>query len=106
MSKNYDTTNGKPYPRVSRIEIDFAEDGAINGIYHQRTAVVIDGKVMYIDTPAESCGFNYSAADYAISAPLVAPSTGADLGGSVTVGQTLLSILALIRRDQKLRDGG
>jgi len=104
--RNYDTTNGKPYPRVSRIEIDFAEDGSINGVYHQRTAVVIDGKVMYIDNPAEECGFTYSLADYAITAPLVAPSTGADMGGNVTVGQTLVSILALIRRDQKLRDGG
>lgn len=102
--RNYDTTNGLPYPRVSRIEIDYAEDGTPRVEYVERMAIVdTGGSVRHIDSGVSRHRLDLAA----ISEPvqMVNPATGEEIPGqTTTVQQTMLALLAFLRADQNLRD--
>jgi hypothetical protein len=104
MPRNYDTSNGLPYPRVTRIVIDYPESGVPTVDYIERTAIVdsagtvrmLDGGGqllrMQLPGPTETVGW-------------VSPATGAPIPGSTTVQELLMGVTAMVRRDQLRRDG-
>jgi hypothetical protein len=101
---NFDTTNGLAFPRVSRITIEFDEDG--NGLaeYVERMAVLVDGKVRHLDEPATYHCIKVAAEDMLDSVPMVNPVTGDDINQETNGQQLYLVLMAFIRADQKARD--
>lgn len=102
MPRNYDTTNGLPYPRVTDIAIKYRETGELFVHYRERMAIVDAGGVVRLLDGGET--------EHALSLPLqpvglVNPATGAQIPGSTTVPSLLMNVTAMIRRDQLLRDG-
>lgn len=104
MSRNYDTTNHKPYPRVSRLEIDYATDGTPNVQYVEQMAIVDGaGKVRHIEGTASRHVLDPSI--LAAPAQVVDPDTGVPIEGeTVTTNQLMLGLLAYLRADQVQRD--
>ena len=102
--RNYDTTSGLPYPRISRIEIDYAEDGTPRVEYVERMAIVdTGGSVRHIEASVTRHVLDLAL----ISEPvqMVDPATGQAIPGqTTTVVQTMLALLAFLRADQLLRD--
>jgi uncharacterized membrane protein len=103
-TRNYDTRNHKPYPRIVRIEIDYDKTGTPRVDYYEQMAVV-DGNnnVQHLDTLASR--YNLDLAKIVEPVPLVNPATGEAIPGqSVTSQQVMLSLLAFLRADQLRRD--
>lgn len=51
MPRNYDTTTHKPYPRITRVEVTYAESGVPSIEYIEQMAIVdADGKVQHLAT--------------------------------------------------------
>lgn len=104
MARNYDTTNGLPWPRASRVVMELDEAGNGVAVYTEQTAVLVNGEVKYLKMPETYHQIDLPLAAMTDTVPLINPATGAPLGG-VTSGQALyLSALALIRADQLARD--
>lgn len=104
MTRNYDTTNHQPYPRVTKIEISYSESGSPVVRYQEQMSVV-DGnnQVQHLATQATSHFLDLSQITEPV--PLVVPSTGAVIPGqSVTTQQMMLGLLAFMRADQLRRD--
>lgn len=103
--RNYDTTNGLPYPRIFRIEIDYAEDGTPSVEYVERMAIVdTGGSVRHIDSGASRHLLDLTAITEPVQ--IIDPATGEAIQGqTTTVAQIMLSMLAFLRADQLLRDG-
>lgn len=104
MPRNYDTTQGLPYPRVTRIVIDYPESGQPTVDYVERAAIVASsGAVCMLDGSGQSYRMQIPTPDKPVQ--LVSPATGQPIGGTTSVAQLLLAMTAMIRRDQLLRDG-
>lgn len=102
MSTNYNSSvAGTPYVRVCNIIIQYPENGAPTVTLTQELAVVlVDGTVGSLG-PFQSIVFNPDMINDATTPiPLVDPTTGADLGANTTLQQTMLSILAVVRKQQ------
>lgn len=103
MPRNYDTTNNLPYPRVTRIIIDYPESQAPTVDYVERTAIVdSSGAIRMLDGGGQQVRMQVPGATEPVG--LVDPATGASIPGSTTVQELLMGITAMIRRDQLLRD--
>lgn len=100
MPRNYDTTTHKPYPRITRIEIDYAADGAPHVEYVEQMAVVDgDGKVRHIDNTLSRNVLNPMLLND--PAQIVDPNTGIAIAGQMVTQQDLmLGLLAFLRADQ------
>lgn len=103
--RNYDTTQHKPYPRVTQVTIDYSQSGVPTVRYVEQLSVVDgDNKVQHLASAPVQRLLDLSK----IQAPIqiVNPSTGADIPGmTVTIQQLMLGILAVLRADQKRLDG-
>lgn len=104
MPRNYDTTTGRPYPRVQRIEIVYPESGIPIVHYEECTAVVdADGMVQTLAATPQRHALSLPAPTEPVQ--VVLPSTGAAIEGqTATVQGLMLAMLAMIRRDQLARD--
>lgn len=102
--RNYDTTKGLPYPRITQINITYSENGKPTIEYTERTAIVdASGSVQHIDSGATRHVLNLDAITEPVQ--IVNPATGEAIPGMTTTGrQVMLSLLAFLRADQKRRD--
>ncbi len=102
--RNYDTTNSKPYPRISRVEIAYAESGLPIIVYVEQMAIVDgDGKVQHLALQSTRHALDLAA----ISEPvqIVHPASGQPIPGqAVTSQQLMLGLLAFLRAYQVRRD--
>ena len=102
--RNYDTTSGLPYPRVTRITIDYPETGRPTVNYVERTAIVdAAGVVRMLDGGGQEVWMELPAAHQPVG--LVSPATGQPIPGATTVTELLMGMTAMVRRDQLRRDG-
>lgn len=102
--RNYDTTNHKPYPRVTLIEIKYDREGLPSAEYVEQISVVDgDGKVQHLDASSTRYAIDFNA--IAEPVQIVNPINGNPIPGQFTnKQQVLLSLLAFLRADQLLRD--
>jgi hypothetical protein len=104
MPRNYDTTLGLPYPRVTRIVIEYPESGHPVVEYVERTAIVdAAGSVRLLDGGGQQVRMQMPPPLQPVQR--VNPATGAVMPGTTSSRELLLGMTALIRRDQLLRDG-
>ena len=98
--RNYDTTKGLPYPRITRIEIEYATDGKPQIEYVERQAIVdASGQVQHIDAGATRHTLDLSAITEPVQ--IVNPATGEPISGATTTGrQVMLGLLAFLRSNQ------
>lgn len=103
--RNYDTTNHRPYPRVTAISIQYSAAGVPLIEYIEQMAVVDGtGTVQHIDVPSSRHILDLAAITEPVQ--MVYPATGKAIPGkSVTSEDLQLGILAFLRADQKRRDG-
>ena len=104
MSRNYDTTNHKSYPRITEVNIEYGESGRPVIEYVERMAIVDgDGQVRHIDSGATRHTLDLASITEPVQ--VVHPATGVPIPGqTVTSQQLMLSMLAFLRADQVLRD--
>lgn len=104
MSRNYDTTNHKPYPRVTLVEIKYSRTGMPTAEYVEQMSVVDgDGNVQHIDASANRYELDFSSIVEPVQ--IVDPTTGAAIPGQfATSQQIMLGLLAFLRADQLRRD--
>lgn len=100
---NHDSTEvGVPYVRAHRIELLYPDNNRFpQAVIHQRLAVKMkDGSVRSLEdlTPI-NVTFDMLT-DGTTPIPLVDPTSGAPLGPNTTLQQTMLAILAVVRREQ------
>lgn len=102
--KNYDTTSGLPYTRVSEVAIRDYGNGNISIEYSEKEALLdAAGKVHPLTDAINKYVLDLSQITEPVQA--VDPATGADIPGlTFTKNQVFLGILAFIRADQKRRD--
>ena len=100
MSTNYDSSQvGVPYVRANKIIIDYSETGMPEVVVEQALAVKLaDGTIREFDQ-IQSFSLVLNLQD-TTPIPLVDPTTGANLGANTTLGQVMLGILAVIRKNQ------
>lgn len=102
--RNYNTTNHMAYPRVTRIEIDYNEQGEPFIIYTEQMAIV-DGSGKVCHLKGEATKHRLDLTQIAQPVQVVHPATGEDIVGmTATRQQVELSMLAFVRADQKRRD--
>lgn len=105
MPQNFDTTNGLPWPRVSRIVIELDTDGNGFGEYTERMAVTTtDGAIRYLEDPGTCHNIEIPASDMTNPVPMVNPATGDNIGQSTNAQMFYMCALALIRDHQKARE--
>ena len=104
--RNFDTTNGKPYPRVSGVHISYPATGMPLLTYTERDAIVdAEGKVHFLDSGERQCTVEIDVTKRDEPIQLVNPATGAAIAGASTnVKQIIMCITAMIRADQAKRD--
>ena len=104
--RNYDTTTHKPYPRVTRIVIEYPESGIPVVTYDEHTAIVDgDNRVQMLAATGQQHVLLIDPAKFAEPIQIVHPSTGADIPGqSITLQQIMLGVTAVVRADQLRRD--
>lgn len=102
--RNYDTTNHKPYPRVTEISIEYPESGVPRIEYVERMAVVdSDDVVRHLAVQPTRHILDLSAITEPVQ--VVNPSTNQPIPGQmVTSQQMVLGLLAFLRADQLRRD--
>lgn len=100
MTRNYDTTTHKPYPRITEVNIEYAESGRPAIEYVERMAIVDgDGKVRHIDSGAKRHTLDLAAVTKLVQ--VVYLVTGELIPGqTVTSQQLMLGLLAFLRADQ------
>ena len=105
MPRNYDTTNGKPYPRVTQITIKYTTAGVPLIDYLEQQAIVDgDNMVRHLEGGATSHTLDLSQLTQPVQA--VDPATGADIPGlTFTADQVMLGLLAFLRAVHKRLDG-
>lgn len=100
---NYDSSAvGVPYVRAHRIEIFYPDNSRYpQAIISQKLAVKLaDGSVRSLEElPPITVTFDMLT-DGTTPIPLVDPTSGAPLGQNTTLQQVMLSILAVVRREQ------
>lgn len=102
--RNYDTTNFKPYPRITKIEITYSETGVPNVEYVEQMAIIDgNGNISLLASPATR--HVLPAEILAMSAPAIKSLTGETLEGSFYTCQELVrGFHSYLRVDQNLRD--
>lgn len=104
MPRNYDTTNHKPYPRITLVEIKYDRAGVPTAEYVEQLSIVDgDGKVQDLDDSANRYALDFNS----ITEPVqhVDPATGEFIHGQLaTKQQVTLCLLAFLRADQLNRD--
>lgn len=100
---NYDSTQiGVPYVRVPRLSIDYTDNTKPKATIQQALAVKLaDGSIRELEPVPEIIAAFDMLADGTKPIPLVDPTTGAPLGMNTTLQQVMLSILAVVRQEQK-----
>jgi hypothetical protein len=103
-ARNYDTTNSRPYPRVTKIEILYPSNGVPQITYVEQMAIVDgDGAVQHLSQGATAHVLDLSLIPQPVQ--VVHPDTDAQIPGlTVTVDDAELHLLAFLRADQKRRD--
>lgn len=109
MQRNYDTTLGLPYPRISKVEIVLDEEGNGSAIYTEKLAVALpaeDGgkRVHYLESTEARHRIDIAASDMAKPVPTFHPVTGQQLPGTTSGQQLYMAALGIIRADQLARD--
>lgn len=103
MARNYDTTNSKPYPRVARVEITYSEAGTPCIEYVEQMAIVdADSKVQHLAVQPTRHALDLATIGEPVQ--IVHPTTGQQIGQTVTSQQLMLGLLAFLRTDQVRRD--
>jgi len=102
--RNYDTTKGLPYPRITKIEIDYSADGKPRIEYVERLAIVdSSGKVQHLDAYLTYHVLDLNTMTDPVQ--IVNPATGEPIPGATATGQqVMLGMLAFLRGDQLARD--
>lgn len=102
--RNYDTTNHRPYPRVTAIFITYAADGTAHIEYVEQMAVLDGGgTVQHLSEPTARYELNLGALNEPVQ--VVNPATGQVIPGqTVAKQQLMLGLLAFLRADQLRRD--
>lgn len=100
---NYDSTQvGVPYVRVPSLVIDYSNNARPVATIRQSLAVKLaDGSIRELEPVPEIIAAFDMAAEGTTPIPLVDPTTGASLGMNTTLQQVMLSILAVVRKEQK-----
>lgn len=104
MPRNYNTTDHKPYPRITDIAIAYSPAGVPSVQYVEQTAVVDgSGQVHHIGTDATRHTLELSAITEPVQ--IIHPATGEPIPGQmITSHQLMLGLLAFLRADQLRRD--
>lgn len=99
---NYDSSAvGVPYVRVPRLEIDYSNNAFPKVTIQQSLAVKLaDGSIRELEPVPEIIATFDMATQGTTPIPLVDPTTGAPLGMNTTLQQVMLSILAVVRKEQ------
>lgn len=100
---NYDSSSvGVPYVRVPRLEIDYTNNAFPKVTIQQSLAVKLaDGSIRELEPVPEIIAVFDMAADGNTPIPIPDPTTGNPLGINTTLQQVMLSILAVVRKEQK-----
>jgi hypothetical protein len=104
---NYDTTVGKPFPRVTDIKINYPIAPAMPTLtYNESTCLYdSDGKLHILSSAENTYSILLDLSKARDPIQLVSPSTGVAIeGASTTYTQLMMSLLAIIRHDQMTRD--
>ena len=103
-ARNYDTTNSRPYPRVTHIQINYPATGIPQITYVEQMAIVDgDGTVQHLSQGATTHVLDLSLIPQPVQ--VVHPSTDAPIPGlTTTADDASLRLLAFLRADQKRRD--
>ena len=103
-ARNYDTTNKRPYPRVTKIEILYPSNGIPQITYIEQMAIVdADGVVQHLAQGATTHTLDLSLITQPVQ--VVHPATDVQIPGMPTTSEdTMLRLLAFPRADQKRRD--
>jgi hypothetical protein len=103
--RNYNPALGLPYTRVSGIAIDYRATGADVTLYETQN-IVAGGQVLTLEAPTNKHQFSVSfdPAALAQNYPLLDYGTGEASGKSVTLGEVVNGLLAIIRAKQLERD--
>lgn len=98
---NFDSTIvGKPYSRIERIVIDYTAPNTAEVSYQEQEHVKLeDGSHRPIGSENVRY-FTVLPQDLALTVPLKDVQTGVDLGASMSYGQVMLGVLAVIREKQ------
>lgn len=104
-ARNYDTTNKRPYPRVTTVILRYPTTGVPMIEYVEQQAIVdADNVVRHLEGGVSSQTLDLTQITQPVQA--VNPTTGADIPGlTYTADQVMLGILAFIRANQKKLDG-
>lgn len=104
MTRNYDTTDYKLFPRVPEIYISYPANGTPQIRYVECVALIdSDGLVQH--TVAGAVEHTLQLDKISKTPQCVDPKTGENISGVTTSRkQLMLSLLAFIREDQKLRE--
>lgn len=105
MTRNYDTTQGLPYTRVDKLEIEYLQGAAQVKLY-ESTSVVLGGKVLRLADGESMFAVHLPINSETATAPipLVDPATGQPTGGNTNLAQAVMVLTALCRQQQLLRD--
>jgi hypothetical protein len=105
MSRNYDTTNHKVFPRVTHISISYPESGVPFVTYDEVQAIVDgDNKVQHLVSTPSRYTLQLDPPTFTERIGRVSPPTGNPLPGDTSLHDLMLDITAVIRNDQKRRD--
>lgn len=102
MTMNYDASQvGVPYVRAHYLEIHYPDNGIPPWatIKQSMGVKLADGTIRRLDDPLPLLVQSFDLTDQT-PIPLVSPDTGAPLGPTVTLGQVMLSLLAVVRKVQ------
>lgn len=104
MSRNYDTTNHKSYPRITEVNIEYGESGRPVIEYVERMAIV-DGDSRVQHLAVQPTRHTLDLGSITEPVQVVHPDTGTPIPGqTVTSQQIMLGLLAFLRADQMRRD--
>ena len=105
MSRNYDTTQHKVFPRVTNIIIQYPESGVPVVTYDEVQAIVDgDGKVQHLVAAPSRYTLQINPPSFNDRIGHVNPPTGDSLPGDTSLRDLMMDITAVIRNDQKRRD--
>lgn len=107
MPQNYDTTTGKPFPRITNVDMTYPLPPGIPVLTYTEVqcCITADGVQHILQGTENKFSIAMDPAQAKTPVQMVSPSTGADLPGATTSYTGLMmSILAITRADQKSRD--
>lgn len=98
---NFDSTIvGKPYSRIEKIVIDYTAQNTATVQFQEQEHVKLEDGTHRPLGSENTVTFNVLPQDMLIQVPLLDSNTGSVLGASMSYGQVMLGILAIIRSKQ------